>query len=58
MVPALDESAVPWNMMSPHQLLPTMPDDDTMLITGPDDAFATILLAHGAVAPMDSAGIV
>jgi uncharacterized protein len=28
-----------------------------MLITGPDDAFATILLAHGAGAPMDSAGM-
>jgi uncharacterized protein len=44
-------------MMAPHQLLPTMPDDDTMLITGPEDAFATILLAHGAGAPMDSAGM-
>lgn len=43
--------------MAPHQLLPTMPDDDTMLITGPEDAFATILLAHGAGAPMDSAGM-
>lgn len=43
--------------MSPHQLLPTMPDDDTMLITGPDNAFATVLLAHGAGAPMDSAGM-
>ena len=43
--------------MAPHQLLPTMPHDDTMLITGPEDAFATILLAHGAGAPMDSAGM-
>lgn len=44
-------------MTSPHQFLPTMPDDDTMLITGPDNAFANILLAHGAGAPMDSAGM-
>ncbi|MBN9034474.1 MAG: alpha/beta hydrolase [Rhizobiales bacterium] len=28
-----------------------------MLITGPDDAFANILLAHGAGAPMDSASM-
>jgi uncharacterized protein len=34
-----------------------MPNDDTMLITGSDNALTTILLAHGAGAPMDSAGM-
>ena len=38
-------------------LLPDHAHDDAMLITGPEDALATILLAHGAGAPMDSAGM-